>query len=60
MPTKKEQTINQLIQDGQSDIARKVKDWKSVKDNNWGWDRWFATKYAELAKRYNVGQKQKT
>jgi len=57
MPTKKEQTINQLIQDGQSSIAREVKQWKSVRGNNWGWDRWFATKYPELAKRYNVGQK---
>ncbi len=54
--SKKTETIKRLESDGHTGIALEVKEWKSTADNNWGWDRWFATEYPSLAEKYDVGQ----
>ncbi|MEO2013181.1 MAG: hypothetical protein ABGZ53_02305 [Fuerstiella sp.] len=55
--TKKQATISQLEEDGNKELAERVRNWRNDIGQNGGWDSWFKSNYPDDAKRYGVAQR---
>ncbi len=53
-PEKKMEVIGKLREIGKEDVAEELDNWRNDRDENRGWDSWFATEYPDLADKVGV------